>query len=200
MCPKVRKQAAEYQEATWQLQRSLGLIQTRRSDARVGGCDYARWVRDLWKKRVQALYPLRARRDAVVARLNRYLARSPMHGLGATLERVGRREGVSPFFIVGVAGKESTLGSASCGSNPRNVWGLGACGRAWSPPYFRTWEHAVTYFARFVMGRTSVYRGWPSARTPYDFGGYCSGCESSWASAVLTHMARMQAGVSVRYP
>lgn len=117
-------------------------------------------------------------------RLNRALAGTPMQGLGGILERQGERWNVNPFFIAAVAHKESSLGAASCSSNPKNVWGLGACGRAWSPPYFRTWTQAVNYFVRFVRSR------WPSATHPSHFRGYCSGCEISWAAGVISWMNR----------
>lgn len=198
-CPYTHWRISTAQARTWKAQLALDLPLTRAGD-RPAGCAYARWVADRWRARWKSLEGELARQRAVVARLDRYLARSPMRGTGRILERVGRREGVSPFFIAGVAAKESSLGAAACGSNRYNVWGLGACGRAWSPPYFDSWEAAIDYFARFVKGRTPAYRGWPSARTPWDYHGYCQGCESSWASGVVRHMAAMGAGTSVRYP
>jgi hypothetical protein len=131
--------------------------------------------------------------NAIVTTLNRHLAGSPMAGLGRTLERQGRLHGISPYFIVAVAHKESSEGRAACSANPKNVWGLGACGRAWSPPYFRTWPQAVNYFVRFVKGR------WPSATSPYHFYGYCRGCEGSWASRVSARMISLGGTTSVRY-
>lgn len=184
----------------WRFQSELGLAVTAASSRPIVGCAYARWVEHRWWKRSVELAPAAHARRSTVARLDRYLAGTPMRGLGDTLERVGRRHGVSPFFIVGVAGKESSLGAAACGSNPRNVWGLGACGRAWNPPYFSSWNTAIDYFARFVEGRAGVGRGWPNARTPWDFGGYCSGCESSWASGVVRFMAAAGSGPEVAYP
>jgi len=183
----------------WAFQRELGLARTRVSSQPAVGCRYARWIEGRWWERRVGLWPVVRERRAVVGRLDRYLAGTPMAGLGDNLERVGRRHGVSPYFIVGVAGKESSLGAAACGANPRNVWGLGACGRAWSPPYFGSWDDAIDYFARFVEGKTGVSRGWPSARTPWDFHGYCSGCEASWASGVTRFMSAMGAGTSVEY-
>lgn len=173
---------------------------TRASSDPIVGCAYARWVEGLWWKRKVELWPAVRERRAIVARLDRFLARSPMAGLGDVLERVGREHGVSPFFIVGVAGKESSLGHAACSNNRFNVWGLGQCDRVWNVPSFGSWEEAFDFFARFVEGKTSVTDGWPNARTPWDFGGYCAGCESSWASGVTRFMSAMGAGTEVEYP
>lgn len=133
------------------------------------------------------------------ARLNAYLAGTPMAGLGKVLDRQGRLHGVSPYFTVAVAAKESSHGHRSCSGNPKNVWGLGACGRAWSPPYFETWTQAVNFFVRFVKGRTRFTSGWPNAVTPWGFSGYCDGCEASWATSVSWYMNRMGATTNVRY-
>lgn len=201
LCQWTMTRVRAHREAVWSMQAELGQRRTPISrTVKIRSCSYARWVEGVWWKRKVALWPQVRRQRSVIERLDRFLAPYPMRGLGRTLERVGRREGVSPFFIVAVAGKESTFGLASCGLGGRNVWGLGACGSAWSPPSFDTWGEAIRFFARFVQGRTSVYRGWPSARTPWDFHGYCSGCESSWASGVSRFMAMMgEQRAEVRY-
>lgn len=134
-----------------------------------------------------------AHRGDYIKKLDRYLANTPMRGLGRTLDHQGHLHNVSPFFIAAVAGKESSFGSRSCSNNPRNIWGLGACGRAWHPPYFRTWTEAINYFVRFVKTR------WPSATTPYHYGGYCSGCEHSWARGVSFYMSAMGSDYRVVY-
>jgi hypothetical protein len=191
---------AKHRGAVWEAQRTLGLKMTPASSAPIVGCQYAAWVENTWWKRYVSLRPRVKAVESTARRLDVYLGGTPMSGLGTLLERVGRQHGVSPFFIVAVAGKESSLGTATCSANPRNVWGLGACGRAWSPPYFPTWEAAIDFFARFVNGQAGVGSGWPSARTPWDFGGYCRGCESSWASGVTRFMSAMGSSHNVRYP
>lgn len=200
LCAWTMGRVRAHRSEVWALQAELGLRRTPISRTqKIRSCGYARWVEGVWWRRVVALRaPARQRRE-VVRRLDRFLSPYPMRGLGTMLERIGRREGVSPFFIVAVAGKESSFGLAACGANPRNVWGLGACGRAWTPPYFNTWEEAITFFARFVEGRTSVYHGWPNAQTPWDFHGYCAGCETSWAAGVSRFMTMMGA-TGVAYP
>lgn len=134
-----------------------------------------------------------AHRGDNIKRLDRYLAGTPMAGLGSVLDHQGHLHNISPYFVAAVAGKESSFGAATCSNNPRNVWGLGACGRAWNPPYFRSWTQAINYFVRFVKSR------WPSASNPYHFGGYCSGCESSWAAGVSGFMFDMGASHRVTY-
>jgi hypothetical protein len=115
-----------------------------------------------------------------------------MKGTGKIIVNQSRKYGISPYFVTGVAAKESSLGAAACGSNPKNVWGLGACGRAWTPPYYKSWVQAVNYFIRFIERR------WPNANNPFQFYGYCSGCEDEWGSGVSTHMRNAGGGTNVR--
>jgi len=103
-----------------------------------------------------------------------------------------RKYKINPTFVVAVAGKESSFGAASCSSNPKNVWGLGACNRAWRTPEFKSWIQAINYFVRFIDGR------WPSANNPFEFYGYCQGCEYEWGSAVSTHMRNITGSTRVR--
>ena len=42
----------------------------------------------------------------------------------AGIVRASRDEGISPFFLLSIAGKESTFGRAACGYN---VWGWNSC-------------------------------------------------------------------------
>ena len=115
-----------------------------------------------------------------------------MRGTGKIIVRQSRKYRINPYFVVAVAAKESTLGAESCSGNPRNVWGLGACGRRWNPPYFQTWVEAINYFVRFVDGR------WPSATNPFQFYGYCSGCELEWGNDVAYHMRSLGGNSRVR--
>lgn len=127
------------------------------------------------------------------ARLNAYLAGTPMQGIGRILVTQGRRWNVSPYFIVAVAAKESSHGHKPCYANRLNVWGLGACGTAWTPPVFKNWTQAVNYFVRFVRAR------WPGAVSPWSFAGYCKGCEAEWAATVAWYMNRMGATSMISY-
>lgn len=127
-----------------------------------------------------------------VKKINRYLQSTPMRGTGKIIVNQASKYGLNPTFVAAVAGKESSFGAASCTQNPKNVWGLGACGRAWTPPYFRSWVAAINYFVRFIDQR------WPSASSPFQFYGYCQGCESEWGSAVAQHMQNMGGSTQVR--
>ncbi len=126
-----------------------------------------------------------ASKKVEIRKINRHLASTPMRGTGKIIYTQAKKHDVNPYFVIAVAHKESSLGEASCSNNPRNVWGLGACGRAWTPPYFRTWTQAVNYFIRFVE------RLWPRAQYPSQFYGYCSGCEAEWSSGVEYRMKLM---------
>ncbi len=134
-------------------------------------------------------------RQNVVNQLNAGLAGTPMQGTGRSLEAAGWKWRVHPAFMAGVAGIESAWGRRVC--ERFNAWGLGSCGRAWHPPSFRSWAHAYDYYARFLMSR------WPSARSPYDYHGYCvdrygNACPT-WARDVAWNMDRLGFGPSVRY-
>lgn len=148
-----------------------------------------------------------SRRYLTAVKLNQGLKGTPMQGTGFLLERVAWKWRISPYFVIGVSGKESSLGHASCRSNRKNIWGLKSCGigpytditgdgRTDWLPRFKTWGHAYTFFARYVRAR------YPHARTPYDFHGYCEcGVQTNWAPKVAWFMrARFGVAANVRYP
>lgn len=135
-------------------------------------------------------------RASVALKLNRGLRGTPMRGLGFLLEREGRRAGVHPAFIAGVAGVESSYGAAMC--LPYNAWGISSCGNAWRAPTFGSWREGIRYAARFFK------RQWPSARSPWDFHGYCvdrygNDCPT-WPGKVAANMRRLGFGATVSYP
>lgn len=134
------------------------------------------------------------KRSDVARQLNANLAGTPMAGLGYILEAEGHRGNVHPAFIAAAAGLESAWGRIPCRGNELNVWGLGSCDRAWQVPHFRSWRHAIRYYARFIRQR------WPSARTPYDLPGYCECGSASWGSRVAWNMDRLGFAPQVRYP
>lgn len=129
----------------------------------------------------------------VWGRIDSYLSRagSPLAGQGRLLYEHGKRANVHPAFIVAVSEFESSLGIHGCGSNRKNIWGLAACDGRWHVPYFETWDEAIGFFTSFVN------RTWPSARTPYDFHGYCEG-GCNWAGYVTSYMARLGFGPGIR--
>ncbi len=141
-------------------------------------------------------------RERVVRMLDAGLAGTPMAGSGRALEASGWKWHVHPAFMAAVTGIEAAWGRRACRSNRFNAFGLGSCTASWVPT-FRSWAGAFDYYARFLTGRTSVTSGWPAARTPYDFHGYCrtrSGAECpTWPSSVSWNMERLGFGPSVRY-
>lgn len=117
---------------------------------------------------------------------------SPLVGVMFQLEAAAWRHRISPYAIAAISGFESTFGRNGCPSNPRNIWGLGACGAAWHEPYFETWKEAFNYMARFLK------RTWPGARTVHDLHGYCT-C-GGWSAKVAYYMAHFWGkGPSLRY-
>ena len=136
-------------------------------------------------------------RYQVAQKVNRGLDGTPLQGLGFAFEAAGWKHKLSPFFLVGASGTESSLGESSCRRNPHNIWGLGACGVRWSEPHFPTWKAAIFYYAWFIRDR------WPNARTVYELHGYCPECGSyGWGSATYTWMERLFGDVSpsLAYP
>jgi len=157
---------------------------------------------------IAVLAPLSARADhggkvkhshryQVAQKVNHGLQGTPLHGLGFVFEAAGWKFGLSPYFLAGASGTESSLGAAPCSGNPKNIWGLGACGRAWNEPHFPTWKSAITYYAHFIK------RLWPHADTVYELHGYCPPCGShGWGAKTLTWMQLLfgDVGESLAYP
>lgn len=126
----------------------------------------------------------------------RYFGSIPMKNTHWALEAAGRRYNVNPALIVGIAAKETQLGRTSC--LRYEAWGLGACGRAWTPPSFNSWRESIFYFARFLRTRflnrgINTVEGILSA-------GYCVGGCGSWASDVYRWMGPLHLGFQVTYP
>jgi len=115
-----------------------------------------------------------------------------MAGSERALEAAGRHWHVSPYFIAGIAGTESSFGAAACSGNPYNAYGLSSCTTGWSVPYFKSWAESYEFMGRFLKSR------WPNARTPYDFHGYAA-CSSCWGASTARHMARFGVSPSVVY-
>lgn len=132
-------------------------------------------------------------RYLVATQLNQQLGGTPMANTGFALEAAGWRYGIHPAFIAAAAGLESAWGRLACRGNRWNMWGLGSCDRYWRVPHFESAREAYGYYARFLRER------WPSARTPYDFHGYCECGSRSWGSRVAWNMERLGFPATVRY-
>lgn len=91
-----------------------------------------------WCEKVRDLRAVAKRIDAGLAQFRRIRgdAGSPMAAHATAIARAARSQGISPFAILGIAGKESTFGVApDCpahGGGAGNVYGLGSCGHAWT--------------------------------------------------------------------
>jgi len=159
-------------------------------------CADASYLAELWETRSRKARHVTERWQRsigqVIVRLERGIREgeriqgidSPMSGTGAVFERIGRRHGVSPFFMLAAAMTESSLGSAACSNNHRNVWGLASCNGSWYVPSFSSWERAVDFYARFLN------RQWPRHSTPYSFRGYAA-CDACWGRKVSEWMVRL---------
>jgi hypothetical protein len=197
-CRSARGAVPFYRAGTWDWQQKrYGQLADRTPLVRGKSCHWARYAAEEWTARAAS-----ARRSydrwwksvgQTVRRLDAGLAGTPMAGTGASLEKHGRRHGVSPYFMAAVAATESSLGAAACGAGGYNAWGLGNCGTAWSVPSFSSWDEAIAYYARFLTR-------WSGHATPYSFRGYAA-CDECWARKVSEWMGRLF-GVSseTRYP
>lgn len=136
-------------------------------------------------------------RDTVIT-LNRGFLRdrktfggtSPMRGTGAALEAAASRWHVSPYLIAAIAATESSLGIAACSNNHFNAFGLSSCTSGWRVPAFRSWAEAYDFMGRFLTGHSTVTRGWPGARTPFDYSGYAA-CSDCWGRKVALFMRKL---------
>lgn len=203
--PKLATQIARTIAATWTCQDAIGQKRTKAGNVWAKHSRaYRQWQLELWTGRLNGCLHHAETYEAVVDQLesgmkNFYWAAirrhtGPMTGTGKTLERIGRKHGVSPFFIAAVSITESSAGLAACSNNRFNVWGLSSCGSGWYVPPFRSWAEAIGFYSRFLTSR------WPSATTTMHYYGYARD-SSKWGRKTAEHMRRWF-GVdnTVRYP
>lgn len=118
----------------------------------------------------------------VVIRADRALARSvysqaPLRRELVGIVRASRSEGLSPFFILAIAGVESGFGAQACGGN---AWGWGSCSIGFNT--FTQGAQAVAnglklnYLGRGLTGIDSISRV------------YCPPRSSFWATNVRFFM------------
>ena len=185
-CKPARKAVPFYRGLTWARQEARGgELADRTPIVRGKTCRWARYAAGEHQARAKSALRSLQRWERtvgrVVERLERAMAGTPMAGSGVELERISRRHGVSPYFVIAVAATESSIGVAACSSNRYNVWGLSSCGSGWYVPQFRSWAEAYDFFVRFVNRR---FRG---HSTPYSFRGYAA-CSDCWARKVSSWM------------
>lgn len=158
---------------TWRCQDVLGVHRTKAGTAGKWSTSipYLIWKRDLWRVRAKSCWREVVAGGKHIRRLKRGLRGTPLAGSERDLYQEARRANFNPYVIVGASGVESSYGLVPCsgrGTGGRfNIWGLGACGRAWHPPDFTTRRQAYRYFIGFIRSH------WPDARTIYEFYGYC---------------------------
>lgn len=198
-------QIAKSITATWTCQDAIGQKRTKAGNVWAKHSRaYRQWQLGLWTGRLNGCRHQLELYEGVVAQLESGLASfyrqagagntGPMTGTGRTLERIGRKHGVSPYFIAAVSITESSAGLAACSNNRFNVWGLSSCGSGWYVPPFRSWTEAIGFYSRFLTGR------WPSATTTMHYYGYARDSHK-WGRKTAEHMRRWF-GVDngVRYP
>lgn len=197
--PRLRKQAlliAEAQLAVWKCQDQRRVPRTSSSVspwALPQSVAYRQWTHQLWVKRQRECLTELHKYDSIIRQLQRGLSGTPMDGTAGDLLAAALKYRISPFFIAGIAGTESSFGAASCSGNPYNAFGLASCGSSWSVPYFPTWRHAYMFMGDFLTSR------WPSATTTYSFHGYAA-CASCWGAKTAMHMrSRFGVGSNVRF-
>ena len=192
---------AEATVQTWQCQDKLTLLGIREGRENMQSPwslpkseKYRKWVlKKRIRKQADCLIRLHAD-DDTIRRLQKGLAGTPMSGSEAALLAAGRRYGISPYFIAGIAGTESSFGAAACRNNRYNAFGLSSCGSGWHVPNFQSWGEAYLFMGKFLTDR------WPSASSTYSYGGYAA-CSSCWGAKTAQHMSnRFGVGSSVRFP
>jgi hypothetical protein len=192
--PSIQYRTSQEIVATWTCEDQRQIPRTKAASPwKPHTAAYRRAQLNLWTlKRKTCLQALHAH-DAILRKLRRGLAGTPMAGTEAALEAAGRRWHIHPAFIAAIAGTESSFGAAACSGNPRNAYGLSSCTTGWAVPYFNSWAASYEFMGRFLTSR------WPGATTPYSYRGYAA-CSDCWGRSVSGHMARFGVGNSVVYP
>ena len=111
--------------------------------------------------------------DDWAARIDAYLAGSPLAGYGATFAKAAAQYGVDPRFSPAISCIESSKGAVCF--LPHNAWG-------WGSSSWGSWEEAIN---DHVAGLASMYGGTltlESARM------YCPPTYQEWYSSVLSEM------------
>lgn len=168
-----------------------------------------------WCEKVRDMRHVVKRIDAGLAAFARaHKSPSPMAPHSTAIARAARSQGRSPFALLGIAGKESTLGTApdcpQAGGGAGNVYGLGACGYAWKtiPLCGRRYSLAdidsygagALFEARFLRclysGADDVYDVWQRRYCVDGDGNPCPGWADTVAGVMRTYF---RSGPGVRW-
>ena len=114
--------------------------------------------------------------DGWAARIDAYLAGSPLAGQGATFAAADARYGVDPRISPAISAVESSKGAVCF--RPHNAWGWGSS--SWS-----SWEEAI--YAH-VSGFASGYGSTMSMAVARK---YCPPTAGEWYASVLAEMSRI---------
>jgi len=98
-------------------------------------------------------------RVKVVARIDSYLAGSPMAGLGEAIVTRCEAYSINPYLVPAIAEAESSRGMACFASH--NAWGMIGAGG------FDSFESAIDYWCEMVNTH------WPGVQNAYQMAGYC---------------------------
>lgn len=159
-----------------------------------------------WCEKVRDMRHVVKRIDAGMAAFARaHKSPSPMAPHATAIARAARSQGRSPFALYGIAGKESTLGTApdcpQAGGGAGNVYGLGSCGYAWksiplcgrrySLASINSYGAGALFEARFLRclysGATDVYDVWQRRYCVDDYGNPCPGWADTVAGVMRTY-------------
>ena len=134
-------------------------------------------------------------RYLTVQTLRAGLRGTPLAGHAFEIEQAGFDTHVSPFFMVGASGTESSVFRASCSGNRWNGWGMGSCSASWVP-FLPTLRYAFHFYGTYIRSQ------WPSARTPYDLHGYCGCGDQAWGDKTVAWERQLFGNVpiGISYP
>jgi len=111
------------------------------------------------------------------------------HATRPEIEQAAHETHVSPFFMVGASGTESSVFRASCSGNRWNGWGMGSCSASWVP-YLPTLKYAFHFYGTYIRST------WPGARTPYDLHGYCGCGDVAWGNKTVAWVRQLFGNVA----
>lgn len=126
--------------------------------------------------------------SALATSIDGKLAGTPLKGTGRAFVSAGNAYGVSPWFLVAIAGHESSFGTKGFATNgSHNPFGLGVTGAAGAGMRFSTWEGAIRKAAATLGG--PLYKG--AGKTSIEAIGARWAADPAWANGVAAQMASL---------
>lgn len=125
---------------------------------------------------------------ALAQAINAKLAGTPMAGTGPTFVSAGNANGVSPWFLVAIAGVESEWGRTGFATNgSHNPFGMGVTGAPGAGIRYPSWDAAIRGAAANLGG--PLYRG--AGKVTIAAIGARWAADPRWADKVAAMMARL---------